>query len=143
VVTAGHGEARPRRDEHEERATTPGPDVVGPRLSRCAACGELWGGSYLCLCDGLVCAACGQGRIRRPISDYSGEATREIIHTPHFAVLRPVALVAHDHTGNRPTQKRVVDLAHANGRNWGPPRFSETTAVALISEVRGCALADP
>jgi hypothetical protein len=48
----------------------------------------LRGGSCLCLCNGLVCAACGRGRIHRPISAYYDEATREIIHVPHFMTLR-------------------------------------------------------
>jgi hypothetical protein len=59
-----------------------------PGWTRCATCGELRGGSCLCLGDGLVCAACGQGRIHRPISDYYDEKTREIIHVPYFAALK-------------------------------------------------------
>lgn len=53
-------------------------------LTRCGDCGAFRGGSCLCLCDALVCAACGQGRIRRPISARYDEATREIINVPYF-----------------------------------------------------------
>jgi hypothetical protein len=57
-------------------------------LSRCCVCGELRGGSCLCLCDGLVCAVCGRDTIHRPISDYYDESAGQIIHVPYFAALK-------------------------------------------------------
>lgn len=57
---------------------------MGVGLTRCGDCGELHGGSCLCLCEGLVCGACGQGRIHRPISARCDEVTREIINVPYF-----------------------------------------------------------
>ena len=41
-----------------------------------------------CLCEGLLCRACGKGRIHHPISDYYDEATGQLIHVPYFAGMR-------------------------------------------------------
>jgi len=42
-----------------------------------------------CLCDGLVCGACGKGRIHRPISNYYDEESGHLIHVPYFRASAP------------------------------------------------------
>jgi hypothetical protein len=81
-----------RQRSSEVGQTNVQPLARGLRLTRCNDCGELRGGSCLCLCDGLVCAACGRDRIRRPISAYYDESTGEIIHVPYFTGLKPCRL---------------------------------------------------
>lgn len=71
-------------------------------LTRCLVCGELRGramftdrpdhataseASASCLCDGLVCGACGEGRIHQPISGYYDEASGHLISVPYFRAL--------------------------------------------------------
>ena len=74
--------------------------MIPEGLTRCETCGEYKGtGLYpelpegkgrlvptpvSCLCEGLICGACGEGQMHRPISNYYKEATGEIIHVPHF-----------------------------------------------------------
>ena len=74
--------------------------MIPEGLTRCETCGELKGTCLYpslpdgkgelapvlatCLCDGLVCGNCGEGRQHRPISDYYDESTGKIIHVPHF-----------------------------------------------------------
>jgi hypothetical protein len=57
-------------------------------LTRCLGCGELRGGSCLCLCEGLICASCRESRIHRPVSAYYDEETGQVINVPHFAALK-------------------------------------------------------
>ena len=60
-------------------------------LRRCPSCGELRNRArrILCACDRLVCAVCGEGGIRRPISDHYDETDGKLWHTPWLAGLRP------------------------------------------------------
>lgn len=59
-------------------------------MTPCPVCGERRDPArrILCLCDGLVCAVCETGRIRRPISDHHDEATGRLLHTPWLIGLR-------------------------------------------------------
>jgi hypothetical protein len=57
-------------------------------LTRCTVCDESRGNGLLCICDGLVCTACGKGRTHRPVSGYYDEVAREVVHVPHFAALK-------------------------------------------------------
>ena len=53
-------------------------------LTRCPACGE-WRNprrNILCICDELTCAVCGEGQIRKPISNFWDEADGKLWHTP-------------------------------------------------------------
>ena len=63
--------------------------TTAAHLTRCPICGELRDRArrIFCACDQLVCAACGEGRIRRPISDHY-EATGRIWHTPWLMGMR-------------------------------------------------------
>jgi hypothetical protein len=71
-------------------------------LTGCRRCGELksvatvddtsQGRAYarvLCICDGILCAYCGTGTVRRPISDFYDEVTGTVRHTPWFGYLFP------------------------------------------------------
>jgi hypothetical protein len=57
-------------------------------LARCPRCGELRGDSASCLCEGLVCGACGSERIHRPLTSYWDETAQCLINVPHFTYLR-------------------------------------------------------
>jgi hypothetical protein len=83
-------------DESVEHET----DLAPQRLVRCEVCGELRGTGLLpdvpagatavtlvCLCDGLVCRHCGEGRIHRPISSHYDDETGTVWHTPSFMYL--------------------------------------------------------
>lgn len=71
---------------------------------RCPVCDELRGralfpdpplyetfseATALCWCDGLVCAACGRGRIHKPISDYVDKRSGHLIHVAYFMGATP------------------------------------------------------
>jgi hypothetical protein len=71
-------------------------------LARCEQCGELYGWALFrdpprqttcsaartsCLCEGVVCADCGQ-RSHRPISNHYDEAADTLWHVPSFMVHR-------------------------------------------------------
>lgn len=60
-------------------------------LTRCSACGG-WQNKtrgILCLCDGLVCSACGKARRHRPISNYYDDAAGVVVHVPWFGYMLP------------------------------------------------------
>lgn len=84
-----------RRRAHERRYAGGVSDTPAPTppayLRACLVCGEWHNRArrILCLCDRLVCAVCGEGRIRRPISDHYDEEAGRVWHTPWLAGLRP------------------------------------------------------
>jgi hypothetical protein len=49
------------------------------------------GATSLCLCDGIVCRYCGEGRVRRPISDWYDPEKSGWWHTPYFGGMRQCA----------------------------------------------------
>jgi hypothetical protein len=70
--------------------TSPKPIPKG--LARCERCGRLKGWTQgvriQCLCDGLVCAKCGN-RKPRPISSDFNEVDRRVWHSPWFSYMVP------------------------------------------------------
>jgi len=59
-------------------------------LRCCPVCGEFRNRprNVLCICDALVCAVCGEGKIRKPISDHFDPADGKLWHTPWLMGLR-------------------------------------------------------
>ena len=50
------------------------------------------GATSLCLCDGVVCRYCGQGKVPRPISDtYDPRDSGSWWHTPYFGAMKRCA----------------------------------------------------
>jgi hypothetical protein len=127
---------------------TPQPAPVSPEtglvphgLVRCEACGELRGSGYApdppdhktvsrvtvsCLCDGLICGNCGEGRIHRPISNYYDEETGKVWHVPYFMAMKPCGVCgAHDwreYDESRPAWKQ------GSPRTAAPPRQEQAQA---------------
>jgi hypothetical protein len=59
-------------------------------LRRCPVCGEYRNRArnVLCWCDALTCAVCGEGKIRKPISDHWDPADAKLWHSPWFTGLK-------------------------------------------------------
>lgn len=45
-----------------------------------------------CICDGIFCRKCGEGRVHRPISNYWDEAKGALIHRPWYSAQEPCEL---------------------------------------------------
>jgi hypothetical protein len=94
------GPSEERTDDFEwleREVIAPPVGWLPPGLYRCEECGEIrgttWGpcedGSVVhskstCICEGIVCRQCGQGRLHRPISDLYHLEDSHFWHFPYF-----------------------------------------------------------
>jgi len=62
------------------------PDCGGIRGTQVTltADGVELGATSVCLCDGIECIYCGQGKVRRPTSDWYDATDSRWWHTPYF-----------------------------------------------------------
>lgn len=125
--------------------------VIIPRyLSKCPVCGE-WRNRarhVLCLCDGLVCGACGKSRRHRPISNYYDETTGVIVHVPHFGAMIPCHVCGkRAWVRSEPAWTHLRDLATTTAAAlWTMPelrwRLTENVAPRRSSRVAGGSFGD-